>query len=163
MGELWGVFCGYLWENWPRYNGTTLYCTCTFTLIRSPVAPYYIKLGPCGVQFILKISSWMTITIVSGLKNLLFNGSCHTMMSECNALKLLQSGHMNVMNHQQLNCLFNSLSSLITREMPKLCIAGILWAESTGEQWISLTKGQQRGKCFHVMTSSCQISFAFIH
>ena len=23
--ELWGVFCEYLWENWPRYNGTTLY------------------------------------------------------------------------------------------------------------------------------------------
>ena len=25
MGELWGVFCEYLWENWPRYNGTALY------------------------------------------------------------------------------------------------------------------------------------------
>ena len=24
-GELWGVFCEYLWENWPRYNGNTLY------------------------------------------------------------------------------------------------------------------------------------------
>ena len=24
-GEIWGVFCGYLWENWPRYNGTALY------------------------------------------------------------------------------------------------------------------------------------------
>ena len=24
-GELWDVFCGYLWENWPRYNGTALY------------------------------------------------------------------------------------------------------------------------------------------
>ena len=24
-GELWGVFCGYLWENWSRYNGTALY------------------------------------------------------------------------------------------------------------------------------------------
>ena len=23
-GELWGVFCEYLSENWPRYNGTTL-------------------------------------------------------------------------------------------------------------------------------------------
>ena len=25
MGGLWGVFCEYLWENWPRYNGTALY------------------------------------------------------------------------------------------------------------------------------------------
>ena len=24
-GELWGVFSEYLWENWPRYNRTTLY------------------------------------------------------------------------------------------------------------------------------------------
>ena len=24
-GELWGVFCKYFWENWPRYNGTALY------------------------------------------------------------------------------------------------------------------------------------------
>ena len=24
-GELWVVFCEYLWENWPRYNGTALY------------------------------------------------------------------------------------------------------------------------------------------
>ena len=26
MGKLWdGFFCEYLWENWLRYNGTTLY------------------------------------------------------------------------------------------------------------------------------------------
>ena len=25
MGELWGGFCDYVWENWPRYNGTALY------------------------------------------------------------------------------------------------------------------------------------------
>ena len=24
-GVLWGVFCEYVWENWPRYNGTALY------------------------------------------------------------------------------------------------------------------------------------------
>ena len=27
-GELWGVLCEYLWQNWPRYNGTALYITC---------------------------------------------------------------------------------------------------------------------------------------
>ena len=26
-GELWGVFCEYLWEKWPRYNGTALHIT----------------------------------------------------------------------------------------------------------------------------------------
>ena len=29
-----------------------------------------------------------------------------------------------------------------------------LWRESTGDQWIPLTKGQSHGKCFHLMTSS---------
>ena len=24
-GVLWGVFCDYVWENWPRYNGTALH------------------------------------------------------------------------------------------------------------------------------------------
>ena len=30
-----------------------------------------------------------------------------------------------------------------------------LWGESTGVRWIPLTKGQWRGKCFYLMTSSC--------
>ena len=30
-----------------------------------------------------------------------------------------------------------------------------LWGEFTDAQWIPLTKGQKRGKCFHLMTSSC--------
>ena len=31
----------------------------------------------------------------------------------------------------------------------------LLWGEFTGDQWILLTKGQQRRKCFHLMKSSC--------
>ena len=30
-----------------------------------------------------------------------------------------------------------------------------LWGEFTGDRWIPRTKGQWRGKCFHLMTSSC--------
>ena len=30
----------------------------------------------------------------------------------------------------------------------------VLWGELTGDRWIPLTKGQWRGKCFHLMTSS---------
>ena len=29
-----------------------------------------------------------------------------------------------------------------------------LWGEFTGDRWIPRTKGQQHGKCFHLMTSS---------
>ena len=32
-----------------------------------------------------------------------------------------------------------------------------LCGEFTGERWIPRTKGQQHGKCFHLMTSSCSI------
>ena len=30
-----------------------------------------------------------------------------------------------------------------------------LWGEFTGDRWIPRTKGQWRGKCFHLVTSSC--------
>ena len=32
-----------------------------------------------------------------------------------------------------------------------------LWGEFTGDRWIPHTKGQYRGKCFHLMTSSCDL------
>ena len=34
-----------------------------------------------------------------------------------------------------------------------------LWGEFTGDQWIPRTKGQKRGKCFHLMTSSWPVDF----
>ena len=30
-----------------------------------------------------------------------------------------------------------------------------LWVEFNGDRWIPQTKDEQRGKCFHLMTSSC--------
>ena len=41
------------------------------------------------------------------------------------------------------------------KESWKLRAADPLWAESTGDRWIPLTKGQKRGTCFNLMTSSC--------
>ena len=35
-----------------------------------------------------------------------------------------------------------------------------LWGESTSDRWISLTKGQKRGKCAHLMTSSYKASLS---
>ena len=35
-----------------------------------------------------------------------------------------------------------------------------LWGESTGDRWVPLTKGQRRGNCFHLMTSSRRASNA---
>ena len=41
------------------------------------------------------------------------------------------------------------------KENTKAPRRGSLWGETTGDQWIPLTKGQSRGKYFHLMTSSC--------
>ena len=48
-GELWGVFCEYLWENLPRYNGTALYYDRSYSKdFRFPWvnswSPKYVKL-----------------------------------------------------------------------------------------------------------------------
>ena len=32
-----------------------------------------------------------------------------------------------------------------------------LWGGSTGDRWIPLIKGQQHGKCFHLVMTSCTI------
>ena len=40
----------------------------------------------------------------------------------------------------------------VTKKTPKLHITDFLWGESTGFWWITLTKGQQYRKHFHVMT-----------
>ena len=36
-------------------------------------------------------------------------------------------------------------------------VTGPLWGKSTGHRWIILAKGQWRGKCSHLMKSSCLI------
>ena len=41
-GELWGVYCEDLGENWPRYNGTELYFVNWYPILSTPTA--YIPL-----------------------------------------------------------------------------------------------------------------------
>ena len=56
-------------------------------------------------------------------------------------------------NQQPLDCLPNKLFRLTSKETWMMCITGPLWGQSKGYQ-VSLTKDQQCGKRFHVMTSS---------
>ena len=68
-------------------------------------------------------------------------------------IRILQwrhNGRNGVSNHKFHDCLLNvqikgKIKAL--RHWP-------LWGEFTGHRWIPRTKGQQRGKCFHLMTSS---------
>ena len=58
-----------------------------------------------------------------------------------------------VSNHQRLDCLLNCLFRC--RSKKTVLCHWHLWGESTGDRWISPTKGQWRGKCFHLMVSLC--------
>ena len=58
---------------------------------------------------------------------------------------------------QQFVCLSTGFFKLAKRQTSKLHIVGPLWGESTSDRWIPLTKGQQCGKCFHVVTSSWSV------
>ena len=55
------------------------------------------------------------------------------------SIKMMLHEHHDITNHRQINCLFNSLFRLTTKEIPKHRITGPLWRESTNlmviQQW----------------------------
>ena len=54
-GEPWGIFCDYLWENWQRYNSTTLNVD-IFTKLEC-------YLLPCWCLWIIKVIINITVTV----------------------------------------------------------------------------------------------------
>ena len=58
-----------------------------------------------------------------------------------------------VSNHQPLDCLLNCLIRCRSKKTSKLCVTGLC----EGNPPVTPTKGQQRRKCFHLMTSSCHL------
>ena len=73
-------------------------------------------------------------------------------------LQLRQNGLDSVLNHQPHDCLLKRLFRHWSKKTSKLRVTGPLCGEFTGDRWIPRTKGQLRGKCFHLMTSSWHIS-----
>ena len=70
------------------------------------------------------------------------------------SLQWRHNGHDSVSNHQPHDCLLNRVQTQIKENIqaPRhwhLCL------EFTGGRWIPRTDGQQRGRCFHLMTSLC--------
>ena len=61
--------------------------------------------------------------------------------------------HNSVSNHQPHGCLLNRLFRRRSKKTSKLRVTG---------RWIPRTKGQLRGKCFHLMTSSWPKAFIMI-
>ena len=60
--------------------------------------------------------------------------------------------HDGVPNHQPHGCLLNRLFRRRSKKTSKLRVTGLCVWNSPGP----VTKGQLRGKCFHLMTSSCR-------
>ena len=71
------------------------------------------------------------------------------------SLQWCHNGCSGVSNHQPHDCLLNHLFRRRSKKTSKLRVTGLCVGNSpvTGE--LPRTKSQYRGKCFHVMTSSC--------
>ena len=67
-----------------------------------------------------------------------------------------------VSNHQPHDCLLNRLFKVQIKENIKAPCHWPLCGEFTGDRWIPRTNGQSRGKCFHLMTSSCSKGFGLM-
>ena len=66
--------------------------------------------------------------------------------------------HDGVSNHQPHGCLLNHLFRRRSKKTPTLRVTG-LCVGIHRDRWIPRTKGQLRGKCFHLVTSSWCCSY----
>ena len=73
-----------------------------------------------------------------------------------NSLRWRHNGRDSVSNHQPHHCLLNRLYRRRSKKTSKLRVIGLCAAIHRGPV-NSRTNGQKRGKCFHLMTSSCFI------
>ena len=71
----------------------------------------------------------------------------------CHTLHWCHNDHDGVSNHQPHGCLLNRLFKRRSKKTSKLRFTGFVWGIHR-DRWIPRTKGQLRGKCFHLMTSS---------
>ena len=79
-------------------------------------------------------------------------------INDHNSLEWRHNEDDGVSNHQPYDCLLN-LNQAQIKENIKAPRNWPLWGDFTGDRWIRRTNGQLRGKCFHLMTSSCAINF----
>ena len=76
-------------------------------------------------------------------------------VARCNILQWRHNERDGVSNRRHLECLLSRLFRRISKKTIKAPRQWPLWGEFTGNRWIPHTKGQWRGKCFHLMTPSC--------
>ena len=68
-----------------------------------------------------------------------------------------------VSSHQPHGCLLNHLFRRRSKKTSKLHVTGLCVWGIHRDRWIPRTKGQLRGKCFHLMTSSWVVWYVRYH
>ena len=71
-------------------------------------------------------------------------------------LRWRHNEHDSVSNHQPHDCLLNRLFTRSSKKTSNSASLAFVWGFHR-DRWILRTKGQLRGKCFHLMTSSCEM------
>ena len=95
--------------------------------------------------------------VYTELLNMLFHSFSTTPISH--TLQWPHNGRDSVSNHQPHGCLLESSVYSDADQRKHQSSASLAFVrEFTGDRWIPRTNGQERGKCFHLMTSSCIFS-----
>ena len=79
---------------------------------------------------------------------------CYLSMFLRESLWWRHNDHDSASNHQPHECLFNRLFRRRSKKTSNSASLAFVWGIHR-DRWIPRTNGQLRGKCFHLMTSSC--------
>ena len=101
----------------------------------------------------LVIESWIICELCSWNFFGIWLSLPHYRQHLCISLQWRHNDNDGVSNHQPSGCLLNRLFRRRSKKTSKLRVTGLCVGNSPGP-WNPRTKGQLRGKCFHLMTSS---------
>ena len=106
-------------------------------------------------------SSWyrflVTFTLAEGGH---MHGPFHLFSHQSRTISPLRwrhNDHDGVSNHQPHGCLLNRLFRRRSKKHQSSASLAFVWGIHR-DRWIPRTTGQLRGKCFHLMTSSCLLA-----
>ena len=147
----------------------------TFSLYSPSILPvnmYYIVLFVQVIYGLLYVhfditsifdSHYLTFTYVRRLlhRNANLPARIHCLVSIF-TLHWRHNDHDGVSNHQPHGCLLNVYSDADQRKHQSSASLAFVWGIHR-DRWIPRTKGQLRGKCFHLMTSSWSTQYGLIY
>ena len=130
-----------------HYTITVFNCI-TYTIIQNTTVCEWPIIYACFIQ----PTQYQFMKITENGDILPFSKTIHW---KWNSLRWRHNGRDSVSNHQPHHCLLNRLFRRRSKKTSKLRVTGLCVGNSPEKRWIPCTNGQLRGKCFHLMTSSC--------